>query len=209
MPHTPLPWKILSSKKPRHREARFIKGANGKFVGKTYGHDGEPAQENAELILHCVSAYPKLLEAVRHYITDGQDQAAYLKLVRAYEAATAAADTAELPSAPRVGLSAFQLIASNKERCDLFSMSYDLGDAWGSVMQHWFAIAEVLHHKDEDIPESWKYKRESKADVLVEWPDAEYLEMFEAGTITADDLRHDGNLFEQYAAALKGAGLDY
>lgn len=56
--HTPGPWIVVTSCKSKHREARFIKAENGGFVGKTYGHEGEPVEANA----HLFAAAPKLLE---------------------------------------------------------------------------------------------------------------------------------------------------
>jgi hypothetical protein len=105
--------------------------------------------------------------------------------------------------------SALELIQDGEERCELFAESYDRGDAWGSVMQHWLAVATVLNYAGETIPSSWNFIPGHTAERMNEWPDTEYFAMLEAGTITADDLRHDGNLFEEYANALKDAELDY
>lgn len=53
--------KIIRSKKPMHRQARFIQDENGEWIGKVYGHDGQDADGNARLFV----AAPKLLKALQ------------------------------------------------------------------------------------------------------------------------------------------------
>ena len=49
--YSPGPYIVIRSRKPKHRAAFFIRQAhpNGKFIGKVYGHEGQPAEDNARL----------------------------------------------------------------------------------------------------------------------------------------------------------------
>lgn len=58
--HTPGPWHVIGSRKQKYASARFIR-AGCAFVGKTYGHEGQPADANARLI----AAAPAMLEALQ------------------------------------------------------------------------------------------------------------------------------------------------
>ena len=60
MKHTPGPWRVVRSEKAKHRSARFIMGGRI-FVGKAYGHDGEPVDDNARLIADA----PRMREALQ------------------------------------------------------------------------------------------------------------------------------------------------
>jgi hypothetical protein len=104
---------------------------------------------------------------------------------------------------------ALKLIADGRERCGIFRLDYDPGDAWGSVMGHWFAIAGVLHTLRMEIPSEWEYRPGSEPHAADEWPDSEYMERYRQGDISADDLEDDGEAMRTYSEALKSAGLDY
>jgi hypothetical protein len=56
MEYSKLPWRSVRSKKERHKDAVFLMSGDT-FIGKVYGHNGEPAEENANLILDCVNRY--------------------------------------------------------------------------------------------------------------------------------------------------------
>jgi len=59
MAHTPGPWKAYAGRQ-KHKEAMFITAGPNNFVGKAYGHDGQPVYDNAVLI----AAAPELLGAL-------------------------------------------------------------------------------------------------------------------------------------------------
>jgi hypothetical protein len=63
--HTPGPYHIVSSDK--HPEARFIRTKKGNtFVGKVYGHDGQPVDDNAMLF----AIAPELLNVFRDMLRE-------------------------------------------------------------------------------------------------------------------------------------------
>jgi len=87
------------------------------------------------------------------------------------------------------------------------------GDAWGDTMGAWFDIADILHCDGAEIPPDWQYRRGSTlaedhcreeslffADTLDDWRE---------GAITADDLRHVGNVLARYSSILRAQGRDY
>ena len=58
-----LRWHLVFSHKPKFADAVFIKerGSN-KFIGKVYGHDGQEALENAQLMVDA----PDMLTIIRN-----------------------------------------------------------------------------------------------------------------------------------------------
>lgn len=89
-------------------------------------------------------------------------------------------------------------------------------DPWGDTMGVWFGIAETLYRDYEDIPADWQFR---PSPVIVQgdppdddddsWPECEIASLYFGGHVTADELRHAGNVLTRYAAQLKLAGLDY
>lgn len=91
-------------------------------------------------------------------------------------------------------------------------LRFDGGDPWGSTMAEAFGIATALYVMGEEVPDHWQF---SPGPILNEeiareqWPDAEWIDALEAGTFTADELRHAGNVLTRYADKLRAAGMDY
>lgn len=95
---------------------------------------------------------------------------------------------------------------------DLLALDSGMGDEWGWCMGHWFGVAETLYVSGESIPSAWAYRAGAGVDVeSVEetWPDSEWFALLDAGSVTADDLRHVGNVLTRYALRLERAGLNY
>ena len=85
----------------------------------------------------------------------------------------------------------------------------DIGyDPWGTAMQHWFGIANVLTVNVYDVPAHWQY-RPGADETTEEWPDSEYQWLLDEGYVTADDLRRAGNVLARYARACERAGRSY
>lgn len=59
---TPIPWTHTNAS-GKYRGAVWIK-SNGKFIGKTYSHEGEDAIANAAFIVTACNAYQKNLEII-------------------------------------------------------------------------------------------------------------------------------------------------
>ena len=99
--HTPGPWCVVPSRKEKHKEARFI-GVRDRvsgemvFVGKAYGHDGEPVEANARLIAAAPDlkmAGEELRAALNHVVDPKWQDADNLKLaLAAWDAAIAKAE---------------------------------------------------------------------------------------------------------------------
>ena len=87
-----------------------------------------------------------------------------------------------------------------------FRTMFDGGDAWGSTMGMWFAIAdEIYHNREFDVPESWQFRPsligptnepDDYATVIVE-------------DMTDDALQRLGAVIHRYAGVLQRAGVDY
>ena len=86
----------------------------------------------------------------------------------------------------------------------------DWYDGWGTLMSHWFGIAEALYHAGEDIPAVWQFRHSPIQDCVSDWPDSEYRWMLsETGQVTADQLRYAGNVLDRLARLYVRAGKDY
>lgn len=99
-----------------------------------------------------------------------------------------------------------------KELRFTYSLSSD-GDAWGDALTFHFAVAEALTHAgDGEVPAEWGFRDSPQhASPLPadDWPDAELMELTEAGTVTSDDLRAFGHVLHRYLRILRDAGRDY
>lgn len=85
------------------------------------------------------------------------------------------------------------------------------GDEWGHTLSHHFAIAAVLTHAGEHVPSEWEY-RPSPMGVegeLSEYPDSEWLDMYQSGYVSADDMRTIGDELAETAVRLRSEGKDY
>lgn len=88
---------------------------------------------------------------------------------------------------------------------ELMRDSFDGGDAWGSVMGWWFAIADYLTENFDGVPGSWGFQQ-SPFGVDKDAYEFEWLTELQP---TEEQLIHAGNILERYAAQLKLAGEDY
>jgi len=87
------------------------------------------------------------------------------------------------------------------------------GDPWGWALGHHFAIADLLFTFGEDIPEAWQFRPGARAyreaDLEDSWPDSEWLDLYRSEMVTADELRHVGNVLARYTRLCVLHGLDY
>lgn len=93
-----------------------------------------------------------------------------------------------------------------------FSIGFDGGDEWGSVLSFWFAVAEVAHHAGAEIPARWQFQDSPVHGddwVPEDYPASLVQEMYDAGEISNDDLIAFGNKLTRDAHRLKRAGKDY
>lgn len=89
-------------------------------------------------------------------------------------------------------------------------------DPWGDSLGVFFGIAEALYRDCEDIPAHWQYRAspmivpgEPRGEDDDSWPECEIEQLYADGYVTADELRHAGNVVERYLNLVKMAGLDY
>ena len=81
-----------------------------------------------------------------------------------------------------------------------FRTMFDGGDAWGSTMNMWFAIAdEIYHNREFDVPDNWKFRPS---------PFGPTNEPNDYATVIVEDmtdraLQHLGNVIHRYAGVLK------
>lgn len=86
------------------------------------------------------------------------------------------------------------------------------GDEWGWAMSHTFALTELQHFRgDLSVPDSLGFRPSPVQDDVQteEWPDAEYLEEFEAGNFTSEDIDYALRVLSRYLDHLKHQGVDY
>ena len=93
-----------------------------------------------------------------------------------------------------------------------FNTAYS-GDAWGEAMSWWFAIAELLYHAGETLPDEWQF-RDSPMHAADGWMPEGYTEetlceLLDEGYCTLDDIKTFGEVINRWAGLLKAAGLDY
>lgn len=95
---------------------------------------------------------------------------------------------------------------------------WDNGDAWGSAMSSWHSIADVLYIAGESIPNDWAYHNPWPPAHVVhriydedngDWLAADLREAYYTNLVTADDLRHAGNVLARYSNILDAAGRSY
>lgn len=95
----------------------------------------------------------------------------------------------------------------------LIALDSGSGDPWGDTMAHWFGIADTLEFFGESIPSDWDYRPGACGPhpdtIRQEWPTCEWADILNSGQLTADDLRHAGNVLCRYARRLNAAGLSY
>ena len=91
-------------------------------------------------------------------------------------------------------------------------MGWD-SDQWGTVMQWWFAIADVLYHHAPHgtIPDAWEYRHSPVCDQVDrgEYPDCDVWLMLVCDDVTVADLVYAGNVLGRFGQWLKLAGQDY
>ena len=79
---TKPPWHKVRSPKEKHQDAIFITGSGpNNWVCKVYGHRGEPAEENANLLL----AAPDLLAALEMLVPPVRNPKTVLESIQHYE----------------------------------------------------------------------------------------------------------------------------
>jgi hypothetical protein len=93
--------------------------------------------------------------------------------------------------------------------------SGDRGDPWGNVMGMRFGISYVLFATSNSIPDEWEFSpgmgEISPEAIRLEdgYPDVWLLDELEAGTVTADELVHAGNVLARFGSILEAKGMDY
>jgi len=104
-------------------------------------------------------------------------------------------------------------------RADLRA-NWDNGDAWASTMSAWFSIADVLYVTGEDIPNDWGYRQPATTDHVIanmcndaaengEWLATDLREAYYTRLVTADDLRHAGNILKRLSDILEANDRSY
>jgi hypothetical protein len=92
---------------------------------------------------------------------------------------------------------------ANQDMRNWYSMGFDSGDPWGSVM-HWrFNIADELSRRGAEIPGAWEYRCGACGA-----PDPEDGE-FDFSEVSSADLVAFGDELATEAAALEAAGRSY
>lgn len=85
-------------------------------------------------------------------------------------------------------------------------LGWDPGDAWGSAMGAFFALAGELWMRDDGmIPDAWRYKPGLGGDPRE--PDGEYYELFREAETFA--LEHLGAILHRYTDILTCQGKSY
>lgn len=69
--HTKGPFTAVKGR-VKHREAYFIKAGNV-FVGKIYGHEGQPVEENKDFFLRACNCHDDLLSACKNAMSLATD----------------------------------------------------------------------------------------------------------------------------------------
>lgn len=88
--------------------------------------------------------------------------------------------------------------------------TFDGGDAWGSTMGWWFAIADVVTEIDpSQVPSEWEFRQSPMGSNTEAYEYQEILETMRDDGATLEDLLDAGNILTRYAAQLKLAGMDY
>lgn len=99
----------------------------------------------------------------------------------------------------------------NANARSLLALDSGIGDECGWALGHHFGIAEVLYANGERLPASWEFRPGAGSGQVdsEQWPDSEWAEMLDSGAVSADDLRHVGDVLARYCAVLRHAGRDY
>jgi hypothetical protein len=78
-------------------------------------------------------------------------------------------------------------------------MGWDGGDPWGSAISPAFDLCELLHwHLEEDVPAEAQFSPGLGVPDFEDYPQAEYVEMLDEGTITPDDLKYWVRVLSRY-----------
>lgn len=91
---------------------------------------------------------------------------------------------------------------------DTYRSLYD-GDPWGTAMSVHFAIADLLHAEGLDIPAEWGYSNPSGNVDPTDYAFEDIAHAWTSGYITADELRHAGNVLHRFEDYLTRIGRDY
>jgi hypothetical protein len=87
--------------------------------------------------------------------------------------------------------------------------TFDGYDAWGSTMEWWFAIADVIAGIDaSQIPSEWEFRQSPMGADIESYAYQEIVATMCSGA-TLEDLLAAGNILFRYAAQLKLEGMDY
>lgn len=77
-------------------------------------------------------------------------------------------------------------------------------------MSMWFGASNVLYHENEEIPLAWHYQNGGlQRDACLDYPDAEILGLYRENYVSADDLRHFGNVLQRIVSLCETQGIDY
>jgi hypothetical protein len=88
--------------------------------------------------------------------------------------------------------------------------SFDGGDPWGSTMEWWFAIADVITEIDPtQVPSDWKFRQALFGADTEAFAYQEIIETMRDDGATLEDLISAGNILTRYASLLKLNGQDY
>lgn len=88
--------------------------------------------------------------------------------------------------------------------------SFDGGDPWGSTMEWWFAIADVITEIDpSQVPSAWEFRQSPFGANTDSYAYQEIIDTMRDEGAVLEDLLNAGNVLTRYATQLKLAGMDY
>lgn len=96
----------------------------------------------------------------------------------------------------------------NRSLKSLWAMMDD--DAYGSTMELWFGVADVVYHTGLTVPLDWQYRHSPVCTGTFDnWPDAEIQTLYDIGDVTGDELIYFGQILARYASILQAMGKGY
>ena len=91
-----------------------------------------------------------------------------------------------------------------------FKEDFDHHDQWGCVMEWFFTVAHLIHHKCglHNVPAEWEY-RPSPLDTEIDAEEFHLIKFWDLDKFECDDLIGFGNVLSRYTDKLKAAGKNY
>lgn len=88
--------------------------------------------------------------------------------------------------------------------------TFDGGYSWGSTMEWWFAIADVITEIDpSQVPSDWEFRQSPLGPDIWGFAYQAIVRTMRNEGATLETLLHAGTVLTRYAAQLKLAGVGY